>query len=96
MRASFAVRRRNGKKVRSRVTFIYIGRNHREIGEGKGGVGGIGRGVISNIYTTGGNTRREWGNLQKKTNGICMYLPLRSSRKKISGPMNLAYKRWRW
>ena len=50
MRASVAVRRRKGKAGRSRVTFIYIGRNNREIGEGKGGEGGIGRGGILVIF----------------------------------------------
>ena len=41
--------------------------------------GGVGVGAIRKPKTMGGNTQREWGNVQKMANGIRMRLPLSKS-----------------
>ena len=51
------------------------------------------RGIIIKLATAGGNKQREWGDIQKKTNGFCLSLLLRSGRKKISGPRWLSVSR---
>ena len=51
------------------------------------GVGGIERGlVIVTLSKTCVNTRRGWDDVRQTTNGLRLRLPLRSGRKKLSGP----------
>ena len=97
LRALVVAHRRNGRMGQIMGAGRYIWICHRKIGKEWGGsdrcmcVCVCGGGGGRNLATTGGNTRREWGDVRKTTNRICMRIPLRSTRKKLSAPLTPDY-----